>query len=150
MSPGEIIYTATSYSLQTPPESVIRITQAAVTGPYIDPSYMNILSELADSHRGDNQKSQGLVFLLLNSLKPLLQHRESPVLFVLNTLQQAKYNTLNDLPTPAATSSPQFANLTGETPEYIIVTAMLAAGHVSLSSFQDNNDVTLQSLTGDV
>jgi hypothetical protein len=65
---------------------------------------------------------------------------------VLNTLLQAKYNILNALPTLATVPPSQLSRETGESPEYSIVSAMLAAGHVSLSSFQDKKVVTLRGL----
>jgi hypothetical protein len=144
MSPQEIIDTITTYSTHAPTEAVINIIQSAVTGPYVDPTYMAILKHRES--QTNNQEFQKIVFLFLNSMKSLLKHRESALSFVLNTLLQAKYNLLNDLPTLATLSPSRLARETGESPEYSVVSAMLAAGHASLSSFQDQVEVTLQDL----
>jgi hypothetical protein len=128
------------------PEAEINITQSAVTGSCVDPTYMAILSELSELQSEINQDFQKILFLFLNSIKTLLKHRGSALSFVLTTLLQAKYNILNDLPTLATLSPSQLARETGESPEYSVVSAMLAAGHVSLSSFQDKEVVTLQGL----
>jgi hypothetical protein len=76
-------------------------------------------------------------------MKTLLKNRGSALSFVLNTLLQAKYNMLNAIVTPATVTPSQLSREAGESPEYSIVSAMLAAGYVSMSSFGDNDKVTL-------
>jgi hypothetical protein len=142
MKPKEMNESASSFTSQISTETVLRIAQASVHGPTVDPTCINILSQLALSHRESNQKYESLVFLFLNSLTPML-YKESPMSFVLNTLLQAKYNLLHQLPTSAATTPPAIMNLNGKTPEYMIVSAMLNAGHSTLSHYTDNNVVTI-------
>jgi hypothetical protein len=134
MSPTEIIDTATTYYTHAPTEAFVNIAQAAVTGPSVDPTYMAILAELSEEQH-DNQEFEMIVFLFLNSMKTLLKNRGPALSFVLNTLLQAKYKVLNAVPTLATLTPSQLARETGESPEYSIVSAMLAAGYVSMSSF---------------
>jgi hypothetical protein len=120
LSPTEISEKALSYSTHAPTDNIINITQTAVTRPYVDPTYMAILSELSESHSGENQEFQKVVFLFINSMETLLQHKESALSFVLNTLLHAKYNILTDLPTLATMSSSQRARETGEHPHSVL------------------------------
>jgi hypothetical protein len=113
MKQKEIVDTATSFVSQISTDTVLRIAQAAITGPTVDPTYIYIISRLSVSHRVQNQKYESLVLLFLNSLTPLL-YKDSPISFVLNTLLQAKYNLLNTLPTHAATSPSEVMNLHGK------------------------------------
>jgi hypothetical protein len=109
MKQEEIIDTASSFISQISTDTILRIEQAAVTGPTVDPTYINILSRLMVSHRDRNQKYESLVSLFLKSLTPLL-YKESPISFVPNTLLQAKYNLLNTLPTHATASPLEVMN----------------------------------------
>jgi hypothetical protein len=81
MPPDETIDTDRSYNTHAPPEGVINIAEGGVTCPYIDPTYMAILYELTESHTEDNQEFQKIVFLFINSMRTLLQHRESALSF---------------------------------------------------------------------
>jgi hypothetical protein len=146
MSSQEIFDTATAYSNHAPTEAVINIAQAAVR-PTVDPTYMTILKELSvelDGH--DNHEYEKVVFLFLKSMKSLLKNKGSALSFVLNTSLQAKFNMLNAIVTRATLTPSQLSRETGESPEYSMVSAMLAAGHVSMSSFGDYDKVTLHGL----
>jgi uncharacterized iron-regulated membrane protein len=76
MSPKKVINIATTYSTHAPTEAVVNNAQSAVTGPYVDPTYMAILSELSEEQH-DNQEFENIVFLFMYSMKTLLKNRGS-------------------------------------------------------------------------
>jgi hypothetical protein len=145
MKPAEIETSALDFSTDLDENTVIRITHASVTGPTVDPSYINILTKLSISRREINRKHESLVFLFLDSLTHLL-HKESPISFVLNTLLQYKYNSLHSLATPAAASPIEVLNQNGKQPAYMIVASMLNAGQSALSQYSRYTVVTLKDI----
>jgi hypothetical protein len=76
-------------------------------------------------------------------MKSLLKNRGNALSFIVNTLQ-AKNKVLNAIVTPATLTPSQLSSETGESPEYSIVATMLAVGHVAMSSFDVNDNITLQ------
>ena len=116
MTSQEAFDTATSYSTHVPIELVNNIAQAAVQ-PLVDPTYMTILQDLSlDLEQHTNKEYEKVVFLFLKSMKSLLKNRGNALLFIINTLLQAKYKELNAIVTPIMLTPSQLSCETGESP----------------------------------
>ena len=127
MSSQEAFDTATSYSTHVPIELVNNIAQAAVQ-PLVDPTYLTILQDLSSElEQRNNQEYEKLVFLFLKSMKSLLKNRENALLFIINTLLQAKYKELNAIVTPVTLTPSQLSVETGDPPARSVIATMLAA-----------------------
>jgi hypothetical protein len=100
MSSQEAFDTATSYSTHVPIELVNNIAQVAVQ-PSVDPTYLSILQDLSSElEQSNNTEFEKIVFLFLKSMESLLKNRGDALLFIVNTLLQAKYKELNAIDTP--------------------------------------------------
>ena len=116
MSSQETFETATSYSTHVPIELINNIAQAAVQ-PSVDPTYLSILQDLSSElEHSNNKEFEKIVFLSLKSMKSLLKNRGDALLFIVNTLLQAKYKELNAIDTPITLTPSQLSVETEDPP----------------------------------
>jgi hypothetical protein len=80
-------------------------------------------------------------------MKSLLKNMGNALLFIINTLLQAKYNELNAIVTPVTLKPSQLSVETGDPPSHSVIATMLVAGHVAMSSFNVTADITLSGLS---
>jgi hypothetical protein len=137
MSSQEIFDTANAYSTHAPTEAVNNQAQAAVQHT-VDPTYMTILQELSvELEQHDNHEYEKIVFLFLKSMKSLLKNRGNALSFIINTLLQAMYNTLNAIVTPATLTPSLLSNwrITREQYSFSYANSRTCL-YVSMSSFE--------------
>jgi hypothetical protein len=146
MKEAEIQTASFNFNIDIDQNTMLRIAYASVTGPTVDPSFLDILTKLSGSSKPSSRQHECLVFLFLKSIEHLL-HKEDPISFVLNVLLQSKYNSLHSLDPPAAASPMEELQRNGKEPAYMIVASMLNAAQSAHAHYYKHTVVTLQDIT---